>query len=88
MNVNNEAIDVMVKAINNLIKTMIDKSHFDKTVKGIVVSHLGGKYYEVQLGNQIYKALSPTLICNKNDIVYIKIAENNYNNLIIECLVK
>ena len=67
---------------------MVDNAPFDKTKKGRIVNHINGKYYNVQLGNEIYKAFSPTFTYNENDIVYVKIAENNYNNLIIECPVK
>ena len=88
MSIENEAIDVMVKEFNNLIKTMINRSSFDRTKKGRIISHLEGNYYEVQLGNETYKAYSPTFTYNENDIVYVKIAENNYNNLIIECAIK
>ena len=88
MSIENEAINVMVKEIYNLVKTMVSKSSFDRTKKGRVVTYLGNKYYEVQLDNKTYKAYSPTFTCDKNDIVYVKIAENNYNSLIIECTIK
>lgn len=67
---------------------MVEKASFDKTKRGRIVRHIEGKYYEVQLDNQIYKAYSPTFTYKENDIVYVKIAENNYNNLIIEYAVK
>jgi hypothetical protein len=78
----------MVKDIVKTIKMMTSKASFDKTKKGRIVSHIEGKYYEVQLDNQTYKAYSPTFTYNINDIVYVKIAENNYSNLIIECAIK
>ena len=67
---------------------MVSNSSFDRTKKGRIISYLGEKYYEVQLDGNIYKAYSPTFTYNINDIVYVKIAENNYNNLIIECAIK
>ena len=88
MSIENEAINVMVKEINNFIISMINKASFDRTKKGRIISRLDGKYYNVLIGSEIYKALSPTLTYEVNDIVYVKIAENNYNNLIIECPVK
>ena len=88
LKIENEAINVMVKEIIKTINIMIDKSSFDKTKKGRIVNHIEGKYYNIQIGNEIYTALSPTFTYNENDIVYVKIAENNYNNLIIECLAK
>lgn len=87
-NIENQAITVMVKEIIETIKKMINNSSFDRTKKGRIVSHIDGKYYEVQLDNQTYKAYSPTYTYKENEIVYVKIAENNYNNLIIECAIK
>ena len=88
MNIENEAIKMMVKEIVKTIKMMVANSSFDRTKKGRIVSYLGEKYYEVQLDGNIYKAYSPTFTYNTNDIIYVKIAENNYNNLIIECAIK
>lgn len=88
MSIEHEAINLMVKDIIKTIKMMVDRSSFDKTKKGRIVSHIEGKYYDVQLDGQTYKAYSPTFTYNINDIVYVKIAENNYNNLIIECAIK
>ena len=88
LNIENEAVTIMVKEIIKTIKAMIDKSSFDRTKKGRVISHIDGKYYQVQLDGQIYKAYSPTFTYKENDVVYVKIAENNYNNLIIECAIK
>ena len=88
MNIENEAINVMVKEIINSFKMMINKANFDRTKKGRIVRHIEGKYYEVQLDNQIYKAYSPTYTYKENEIVYVKIAENNYNNILIECAIK
>lgn len=88
MNIENEAITTLVQEIVKSIKMMLNKASFDRTKKGRIVSHIDEKYYEVQLDGQIYKAYSPTFTYNKNDIVYVKIAENNYNNLIIECAIK
>lgn len=88
MSIENEAIKTMVKEFNNLIKTMLNKANFDRTKKGRIVSHIEGKYYEVQLDGQVYKAYSHTFTYNDNDIVYVRIAENNYNNLLIECAIK
>lgn len=85
---NQEAIKMMARELIKTIKMMIDNTSFDKTKKSRIVRHIEGKYYEIQLDNEIYKAYSPTYTYNENDIVYVKIAENNYNNLIIECPIK
>ena len=84
MSVENEALTTLSKEIIKVIKLIIDNAKFDKTKKGVIVSHINGKYYQVQLDGQIYKAYSPSFSYEANDIVYVKIAENNYNNLIIE----
>ena len=78
----------MVKEITKTIKTIVAGAPFDKTKKGRIISHISGKYYDVQLDGKTYKAYSPTFTCEDNDIVYVKIAENNYKNLIIECTIK
>ena len=88
LNVENQAITVMVKEIIKTIKTIVSNSSFDRTKKGRIVSHIEGKYYEVQLDGQTYKAYSPTYTYKESDVVYVKIAENNYNNLIIEFALK
>ena len=88
MSIEYEAITLMAKEFIKTIKTMLNNASFDRTRKGRIVSYLGDKYYEVQLDNQNYKAYSPMFTYNINDIVYVKILENNYNNLIIECVVK
>lgn len=88
MSIEYEAITLMAKEFIKTIKTMLNNASFDRTRKGRIVSCLGDKYYEVQLDNQNYKAYSPMFTYNINDIVYVKILENNYNNLIIECVVK
>ena len=87
MSVETEAISVLTKEIIKTIKAIVNESSFDKTKKGLVVKHLHGKYYEVKIGSDIYKAYSPIVTCKENDIVYVKIAENNYNNLIIEYVI-
>ena len=88
MNIDNEAIKTLTREIINTIKTVINNSSFDRTKKGRIVSHIEDMYYEVQLDGQVYKAYSPTFTYKENDIVYVKIAENNYNNLLIECAIK
>lgn len=88
MNDEMEAISVMAKEILKTIKVMIDKATFDRTRKCRVVNHIQGKYYNIQLDGNVYKAYSPYTVCEENDIVYVKIIENNYNNLLIECVIK
>lgn len=88
MKIENEAINILVSEISKFTKTLISKAPFDRTRKGRIVSNLGNKYYEVQLGSDLYKAYSPILTYNENDIVYVKIIENRYDSLIIECLAK
>ena len=70
------------------MRTIINNAPFDRTKKGRIIGHIEGNYYQVQLDGQIYKAYSPTYTYQINDIVYVRIAENNYNNLLIECAIK
>ena len=88
MNKNSEAIQTIATEIKRCVDAIVNNASYDRTVKGRIISHLDGKYYNVQLCNDIYKAYSPSFTYKENDIVYVKIAENNYNNLIIECAVK
>ena len=88
MSKNSEAIQTIATEIKRCVDAIIKNASYDRTVKGRIVSHLDGKYYNVQLCNDIYKAYSPASAYKENDIVYVKIAENNYNNLIIECAIK
>ena len=84
MNNNSDAIKTIAAEIKRCVDTIIKNASYDRTVKGMIVNYLGGKLYEVQICGEKYKAYSPMFTCAVNDIVYIKIAENNYNNLIIE----
>ena len=88
MSVENDAITILAKECIKTIKALVSNASFDRTKKGRIISYLGEKQYNVQLDGQIYKAYSPTFTCKENDIVYVKIAENNYNNLIIEYPIK
>ena len=84
MNKNSEAIKTIALEIKRCVDTMIKNAAYDRTVKGKVIRHMEDKYYEVQIYGEKYKAYSPTFTYAANDLVYVKIAENNYNNLIIE----
>lgn len=88
MKIDNEAVATMAKEIYKLIKKMTEHLSYDKTKKGRIIGHIEGGFYEVQLDGNVYKAYSPTFTYKTNDIVYVRIAENNYNNLIIECVIR
>lgn len=81
---NTQAIQVLVKEVNNMIDCKLQNAKFDRTVKGRIIAYSGGNRYQVQLNDgQKYQATSFNAY-NINEIVYIKIAGNDYSNLIIE----
>ena len=81
---NTQAIQVLVKEVNNMIDCKLQNAKFDRTVKGRIIAYSGGNRYQVQLNDgQKYQATSFNAY-NINAIVYIKIAGNDYSNLIIE----
>lgn len=81
---NTQAIQVLVKEVNNMIDYKLQNAKFDRTVKGRIIAYSGGNRYQVQLNDgQKYQATSFNAY-NINEIVYVKIAGNDYNNLIIE----
>jgi len=84
LNIENEAIQILTKEIVKVIKTIVNKAQFDKTVKGRIVSVLGNNKYSVLIGGNEYAALYHNNDLSVNDIVYVTIVQNNYNNLIIQ----
>lgn len=81
---NTQAIQILAKEMSNMIDYKLQNASFDKTVKGRVIAYSGGNRYQVQLNDgQKYQATSFNAY-NINEVVYIKIASNDYNNLIIE----
>jgi len=90
LNIENEAISILTKEIIKMINTIVDKAKYDRTVKGKIIAlpdKTNSKYIVMIDGNE-YNAVSCVNGLSVNDIVYIKIAENNYNNLLIECILK
>lgn len=86
MDINNEAIQILVNEIKKMVNSIIDKSKFDKTVKGRVTAILDQttNQYLVKIDNDEYRAFSCVSGLSVNDIVFITVAQNNYNNLIIQ----
>lgn len=84
LSVDNEAIQILVKEIVKMIRTIVNKSKFDRTVKGkITAIDEENKLYTIIIGGNKYNAVSCVGNLSINDIVYVTIAENNYNDLII-----
>jgi len=84
LNIENEAIQVLTKEIIKVVKTIVNKAQFDKTVKGRIVSVFGNNKYSVLIDGNEYVALYHNNDLSVNDIVYVTIVQNNYNNLIIQ----
>ena len=81
---NQEAIKILAQEMKKVAQTVVDNAKFDRTVKGRVIAYSGENRYQVQLNDgQKYQATSFNAY-NINEIVYIKIASNDYSNLIIE----
>jgi len=84
LNIENEAIQILTKEIVRVIKTIVNKAQFDKTVKGRIISVLGNNKYSVLIDGNEYVALYRNNDLSVNDVVYVTIVQNNYNNLIIQ----
>lgn len=83
MSLENDAVKILAHEIKRVTKTMIDNAKFDKTVKGRIRSYLGNNRYSVMINNVEYEALYSNNNLSVNDIVYVTIVQNDYNNLII-----
>lgn len=86
MDINNEAIQILVNEIKKMVNSIIDTSKFDKTVKGRITAILDQttNQYLVRIDSNEYRASSCVSGLSVNDIVFITVAQNNYNNLIIQ----
>ena len=83
MSLENDAVKILAHEIKKIAQTIIDNAKFDKTVKGRIVSSLGNNKYSVMINNVEYEALYDNNNLSLNDIVYVTIVQNDYNNLII-----
>lgn len=80
---NQDAVKILAHEMKKVAQTIIDNAKFDRTVKGRIVSSLGNNRYSVMINNVEYEALYNNNTLSKNDIVYVTIVQNDYNNLII-----
>ena len=86
MSLENQAVTILAQEMKKVAKTMIDNASFDKTVKGRITAFLGGKNnnkYLVMINNTEYEAISYNTNLSVNDIVFVTIVQNDYNNLLI-----
>ena len=83
MSLENDAVKILAHEIKKVAQTMIDNAKFDKTVKGRITSYLGHNKYSVMINNVEYEALYGNDDLSINEIVYVTIVQNDYNNLII-----
>ena len=80
---NQEAIKILAQEMKKVAQTIIDNAKFDRTVKARIISSLGNNKYSVMINNAEYEALYHDNSLSVNDIVYVTIVQNDYNNLII-----
>ena len=80
---NQEAIKILAQEMKKVAQTIIDNAKFDRTVKARIISYLGNNKYFVMINNAEYEALYHDNSLSVNDIVYVTIVQNDYNNLII-----
>ena len=83
MGIEKDAVKILAQEMKKVAKAVIDNAKFDKTVKGRIVSSLGNNKYYVAINNATYLALYHDNSLAIDDIVYVTIVQNDYNNMII-----
>lgn len=76
-----KAVEVILDALKRYVDDAISKAHFDRTVRGIVVS-VDGNVYTVKVGKEIYHIKSTDAYAIGNT-VYVLMIQNDPNNKII-----
>lgn len=80
---NREALDNILKAINNIVEPTVKKLKYDKTFRGKVMSVLENGRYEIQVNGASYTLpYSGTL--EVNDVVRVRVPLNNFSDAYIE----
>lgn len=80
---NREALDNILKAINNIVEPTVKKLKYDKTFRGKVMSVLENGRYEIQVNGASYTLpYSETL--EVNDVVRVRVPLNNFSDAYIE----
>lgn len=80
---NREALDNILKAINNIVEPTVRKLKYDKTFRGKVMSVLENGRYEIQVNGASYTLpYSETL--EVNDVVRVRVPLNNFSDAYIE----
>jgi hypothetical protein len=79
---NNKVIENLIEGILLAVDKKINKAKFDRTIKGRIVSIVSENEYIVLINGVEYKAKSKTIHII-NEIVYVLVPQNNFNDLFI-----
>lgn len=78
---NDEAINIIIRAIEQYVDAVVREAHFDRTVKGVVTDVNNG-VYSIKSGKETY-TITSTATYSVGDTVYVLIAQNEPSNKII-----
>lgn len=78
---NDEAINIIIRAIEQYVDAVVREAHFDRTVKGVVTDVNNG-VYTIKSGKETY-AIPSAATYAVGDTVYVLIAQNEPSNKII-----
>lgn len=77
----NQADDLILNAMTILLERYQASAPFDRTVRGRIISQLDSKHYLVEMQGSQYKIpVYGSSSFSPNEIVWICIPENNFNN--------
>lgn len=78
------AEDQILRAVQILVDAAVRKAPFDRTVRGRVVGQLSAKTFLVEINGARYAVPAyGTVTYSENEIVWICIPENNFENRFI-----
>lgn len=82
MSLMKDALQQLQEGILLAVNKSIDNAKYDKTIRGRITKILNNNMYEVMINGSIYNIKS-RLSHEVNDVVYILIPQNNYNDMFI-----
>lgn len=84
MNKLNGFIEIIMKVVTDIIDKKIMSAPFDKTAKATVIDILPNNTYKIQLNGSFYKIVCKEYKLHPMDKVFVKIPQNNLNNIYVE----
>ena len=73
--------DEVIRAVGIMIESCLRTAPFDRTVRGRIVSQADSKHYNVEIQGRQYKVpVYGSSTFSENEIVWVCIPENNFNN--------